>query len=313
LLEVAPGILRATQRLPLGIDHVHVHFVRLPDGVGFLLVDTGLGLPAVEEWWRLRLEELDGPVQAIVVTHFHPDHVGGAAVARALTGAPVYEGTLDREQALRVWSDPAALDAQEEWFGRHGMPAQTAAAARADGEVVRTMIRLPDAPEPLHPGESVEGWEAVPLPGHADGQLGLHRDGVLLGGDALLADITPIVGLYPGARPDPLADFLGSLDRIAELAPRLVLPGHGDPIADARARVEELRAHHRERLAGAAACLDGGPLNAYEVSQRLWRQDFTPTLRRMAVAETLAHLERLVAEGRAARTGDDGSVSYTAR
>jgi glyoxylase-like metal-dependent hydrolase (beta-lactamase superfamily II) len=312
VFEVATGILRATQRLPLGIDHVHCHFVRMDSG-GWLLVDTGLGLPQIEDWWRARLAELDGPVEAVFVTHFHPDHVGGAAVVAGLTGAPVHQGSLDADHARRVWGDPTAPDALDAWFESHGMPGETAAAARAESERLRAMIHLPVDPRPVRPGDELAGWEAVPLPGHADGQLGLHRDGILLAADAVIADITPIVGLYPGARPDPLADFLGSLDRIEALEPRLLLAGHGEPIADARTRLEELRAHHRERLASAAECLDGGPTTAYDVSLRLWPQELPPSLRRMAVAETLAHLERLVAEGGAARDGDGGPVSYTAR
>jgi len=310
VIEVAPGILRATQSLPLGIDHVHCYLVRL-DGAGYLLVDTGLGLPGVEQWWRDRLAELDAPVEAIVVTHFHPDHVGGAAIVAELTRAPVHEGALDREQCLRVWS-AAWVERLDSWFARHGMPAETVAGAHAESEWLRGAIHAPAEVAPLRPGGRVAGWEAVPLPGHADGQLGLHRDGILLAADGLLPDITPIVGLYPGASPDPLADFLRSLDRVDSLAPRLVLPGHGEPIADARARTAELRAHHRERLDSARSALDGAALTAYDVSLRLWTQDFPPTLRRMAVAETLAHLERLVAEGRAARSEADGSVSYTA-
>jgi glyoxylase-like metal-dependent hydrolase (beta-lactamase superfamily II) len=291
---------------------VHCHFVRLDSG-GWLLVDTGLGLPQIEDWWRARLAELDGPVEVVFVTHFHPDHIGGAGIVAALTGAPVHQGALDADHARRVWDDPTAPDALDEWFARHGMPPDTVAAARAEGERLRGLIHLPAGPRRVDAGDVVAGWEAVPLPGHADGQLGLHRDGILLAADSVIADITPIVGLYPGARPDPLADFLASLDRIEALSPRLVLPGHGEPIADARARIEELRAHHDERLARAAACLDGNGTTAYEVSLRLWPQELAPSLRRMAVAETLAHLERLVTEDRAARDGDGGPVSYTAR
>src|SRR5205085_144934 len=111
-----------------------------------------------------------------VVTHFHPDHVGGAGLVARLTGARVHEGELDREQCLRVWRDDAAVDRLDAWFARNGMPDETVALARADGAHLRRLIHFPDAAEPLVAGGLVAGWEAVPLPGHADGQLGLHRD-----------------------------------------------------------------------------------------------------------------------------------------
>ena len=92
--EVEEGIRRVTFRLPLGIDHVHCYFLRSRSG-GWILVDTGLGFDDPEAVWRPVLDALDAPVETIVVTHDHPDHVGGAADVAALTGAPVYEGRLD--------------------------------------------------------------------------------------------------------------------------------------------------------------------------------------------------------------------------
>jgi len=123
--------------------------------------------------------------------------------------------------------------------------------------------------------------------------------------------ISPAVGLYPESRPDPLGDYLASLERTIELAPRIVYPGHGDPIDDAGARARELIEHHRGRLDETAAALSDEPRTAYEVSLSLFGQELGPTQRRFAVAETLSHLERIVREGRAARGGDAQRVTYT--
>jgi glyoxylase-like metal-dependent hydrolase (beta-lactamase superfamily II) len=311
MLEVAPGIRRVTQQLPLGIDHVHCYLVSL-EGGGTMLVDTGLGLPGAEEWWRGVLAALEEPIEHVVVTHFHPDHLGGSGMVEELTGAPVHQGALDREQSLRNWSGDDWLDLVSGWFSRHGEPQDVEAGARADGQRIRRAIRVPSAPQVLAPGDEVAGWEAVPLPGHADGQLGLHRDGILLAGDHVLPDITPVVGAYPESSADPLADFVTSLGRVSELAPRLVLPGHGEPVRDPAARVHELLEHHRERLEATVAALDSEPRSAYEVSMRLWRRELAPVHRRMAISEALAHLERLVHEGGAVRTETAGNVAYTA-
>jgi glyoxylase-like metal-dependent hydrolase (beta-lactamase superfamily II) len=135
---------------------------------------------------------------------------------------------------------------------------------------------------------------------------------VLVAGDHLLPRITPTVGLYPRSRPDPLGDYLASLARTVELAPRLALPGHGDPIDDPAGRARELIEHHRVRLETAAAALGAEPRTAYEVSLDLFGAELGPSDRRFAVAETIAHLERLRFEGRVARNGDGRCVSYTA-
>ena len=88
-------------------------------------------------------------------------------------------------------------------------------------------------------------------------------------------------------------------------------PGHGQPIEHPAIRAGAIIEHHRRRLEQTAAALDGRPLSGYEVSRELFGGDRSPTQRRFAVAETLSHLERLVAEDAAVRTGDDNLVLYT--
>src|SRR5262249_10260423 len=127
---------------------------------------------------------------------------------------------------------------------------------------------------------------------------------VMIAGDTILTEITPAIGLYPRSRPDPLGDYFVTLARIEELAPRVAYAGHKDPVADPSARAREIRAHHEDRLARTVAALDGRPRNGYEVSLSLVPGDLPPSLRRFATAESLAHLERLVRDGRAQR--DEG-------
>ena len=137
------------------------------------------------------------------------------------------------------------------------------------------------------------------------------RDGVLVAGDHLLPTITPAVGLYPDSRPDPLGDYLESLERIAALGLHLALPGHGEPMEDPRARAREIIEHHRERLDETADALGAEPRTGYDVSYPLFGAELDPAARRFAVAETLSHLERLVRDGAAQRHDDDRVVSYT--
>jgi len=197
------------------------------------------------------------------------------------------------------------------WFICHGVPEPVATDLIARGHAFASFVRYAIDPELLYEGSEFAGWNVVELPGHADGHLGFLRDGVLIGGDHLLRKISPAVGLYPESRPDPLADYLASLERTIELAPRIVYPGHGEPIDDAAERARELIEHHRLRLDQTEAALEADERSAYDVSLTLFGDDLGPTERRFAVAETLSHLERLVREGRATRTGDRRSVTYT--
>lgn len=308
MLELADGIKRLTFPIPLGIDHVHCYL--LPRGAGgWILVDTALGLPGMRDRWTGVLSRLDAPVGEIFVTHFHPDHVGGAAVVAELTGAPVAQGRIDYEYCLGAWGNPQARERSASHLIVQGMPPAEAAVVGAHHDLLEDVVQFVRDPRLLDPGDRLDGWEVVHLPGHADGHLCLLRDGILIAGDVLLGDITPNVGIYPGSRPDPLADFIGSLERIVELDPRIALPGHGDPIGDPAGRAYEILQHHRERLPLVVAALDSQPLTAYEVSLALFPGELPPPLRRMALAETLAHLEHLALRGEVVRE-TDGRTGY---
>ncbi|MET0938336.1 MAG: MBL fold metallo-hydrolase, partial [Gaiellaceae bacterium] len=193
-----------------------------------------------------------------------------------------------------------------------GTPPEEAATVRAQQEQLTAFVHYAHDPEPLEPGQSIGGWEVLHLPGHADGHLALLRDGVLVAGDALLGGITPNVGLWPASAPDPLSDYLGSLARIVELDPRLALPGHGERILDPAARAREISEHHDDRLTRTLGTLGSEPRSGYDASRMLFPDALAPSLRRFAVAETLAHLEHLVHAGRAVRLEDDGRTTYAA-
>ncbi len=305
--DLPGGIRRLTFPLPLGIRHVHCYL--LPGEDGWTLVDTGLGLPDAESRWAPVLEEAE--IARIVVTHFHPDHLGGGEDAQALTGARVLQGALDYEQCLRVWGSDDWSERLADYLLANGLPETGAAELRHESTVLRPFIRFARDPEPLREGDRVDGWEVLELPGHADGHICLLKGGVLVAGDHLLGAITPTVGLYPDSRPDPLGDYLASLERTIELAPRLALPGHGEPITDPVTRAREIVEHHHRRLDETAAALGREPRTGHEVSVALFGENLDASGRRFALAETLAHLERLVFEGRAARTGDGGTLAYT--
>jgi glyoxylase-like metal-dependent hydrolase (beta-lactamase superfamily II) len=299
MVEIVEGIRRVTFALPLGIDHVHCYLVRGDDG--WTIVDTGLGLPAIVERWRVLLTELDAPVERIVITHLHPDHVGAAADVAALTGAPVLQGRLDHAECIRAWGPERPMRRWSGHMREHGMPAEVVERLDAESDGLRRYVHVVHDAVLLDDGDRVGDWHVLHLPGHADGHVALLRDdGVLIAGDAILGGITPTIGLWPGGRPDPLADYQASLGRLIELAPRLALAGHEQQIDEPVARAREILFHHEERLEQTGAALAAGPRSAYDVSLELFPG--TPiSQHRFALAEALSHLERLVFAGEAVR------------
>jgi glyoxylase-like metal-dependent hydrolase (beta-lactamase superfamily II) len=248
------------------------------------------------------LDELDAPIEQIVVTHMHPDHVGGARDIQELTGAPVLQGREDYAQCVAAWGQRDTERFVAHWSS-HGVPGLTVEEIAHDSERLMAAVHWVEGPQLVDAGDEIDGWRIEVLRGHADGHIVLLRDGMMIAGDTILAGITPAIGLYPNSRPDPLGDYLETLDRIEELAPRVAYTGHRAAVRDPAGRAREIRSHHVERLASAQAALDGSPLTGYDVSLALFPGDLPPTLRRFATAESLAHLERLVHEGRAERSG----------
>jgi glyoxylase-like metal-dependent hydrolase (beta-lactamase superfamily II) len=307
--DLPAGIRRVTLPLPGRPGHVHAYL--LPGEDGWTVVDTGVGLPDARERWADALEGL-GPVARVFVTHFHPDHVGAAEDLAELTGAPVLQGAVDLRQCALVWGSEGWGAVVADWFHQHGVPRGVTAELVERGSWWLPFVRFAHDATPVEAGDLIGDWELVAAPGHADGQLMLLRDGILVVGDHLLDPITPTVGLWPAASADPLGDYLAALQVVVERAPRLALPGHGDPIADPAGRARALVAHHRERLEATAAALGGEPRSAFEVSLPLFGAELDPSARRFAVAETLSHLERLVREGGALRHEHVGAVTYTA-
>lgn len=302
LTQLDGGIVQVTLELPWALDHVHCY--ALPGPSGWTLVDAGLGDPGTLAAWSRVLLEL-GPVERLVITHYHPDHLGAGADLVRMTGAgEVVQGALDARLSAAAWGGADSPNEFRTHLERNGMPPELA--ARSTDAEGRLPIHPPGPTRLVDAGDELElageRWVVHLLPGHADGHIALHgqRSGRLLGGDVLLAEITPNVGRWPDTAPDPLGAYLRSLDALDALAPSLVLPGHGPLIDDPGRRTEELRAHHRERLDVHLAALAAGADTAYAVSQLVWAEDGLGFHeQRFALVESLSHLERLQAEGRA--------------
>lgn len=324
--EVMVGVWRIPVPLPFALRSANIYLI--DDGPGQrILIDSGLGLPADEEALRaglalagVALEDLS----ALILTHAHPDHIGLSGTIHAAAHLPIYMLAGEVTQLDAVWGEGGAalLARMDEMYRVHGLPASMRGESQKSGLALRRILRLPpsDAIITLEDGQQIvlgsHSYQAIWTPGHSDHHLCLLRDdGLFIAGDHILPGITPNIGLYVGARPNPLADYYTALQRVRDLPGRVVLPGHGRPFETLAERAEELRAHHEERselIHGIVAGHADG-LSAYHVAGAL----FGERLRgvddwRFAVAETLAHLEYLRIAGHTRRDERDGLLVYTA-
>jgi glyoxylase-like metal-dependent hydrolase (beta-lactamase superfamily II) len=300
---VAEDVWQLKLPVPFPLRFVSVYLVEGEDG--WTLVDAGYDYPPARAAWEAGAAatgcDLARDVERIVVTHFHPDHLGAARWLRDKTDAQVCMMEREIPFARKLWSS-SDTGPFEKYLARHGMPRGMAEEAAA---VVRYALPLPDEMIPLQPGEKLTVGERtvriIHVPGHADNQIVLHDQarGILYAADHLLLGITPNIGLWPESEPHPLARYLQSLEGLRGLEADLILPGHGPVFRDLDGRIAELILHHHERLETMWRTISDHPKTPYEVSRLVFRGTLTDHQRCFALAETLAHLDHLVLEGRA--------------
>jgi glyoxylase-like metal-dependent hydrolase (beta-lactamase superfamily II) len=165
----------------------------------------------------------------------------------------------------------------------------------------RSQARVLRYPE-LSDGDVVRGGRisltALHTPGHAPDHLAfwMPDDGVLFTGDLVLGRGSSMV-TYPEG---DVAAYLESLERVAALGPRLLFPGHWDPVTDAAAKISEYREHRLARERQVLAEVNRAPGSAEDLTRRIYAAEVGDSEPLLQAAEmTLrAHLAKLVAERR---------------
>jgi glyoxylase-like metal-dependent hydrolase (beta-lactamase superfamily II) len=311
--RVLPGVWRL--RLPLpwpGVPHCNAWALAAGDGV--VLVDCGLHeegsldqLELAMSQVGLRLED----VRLLVCTHAHSDHYGQAADVIDASGCELWMHPNHAHSTSTAGTPDEALSRRLEVARMSGVPlaplAEWAEVARKRGYGIKRIV-VPD--RDLVAGVVVETdlgpWSVVETPGHAPSHVCLHQAErrILVSGDHLLGRVS----LYfdYGWTPDPVGEFLDSLDKVQALDARLCLAGHARTFTDVVAHIEANRALVNSRLARVQEIVESrGPITAYEVVPLLYGEPITSSNASWWLPETLCHLRHLEVTGVLARNGGE--------
>ena len=325
VFEVAAGVYRIPLPLPQdGLRSVNVYALASDDGL--VLIDSGWAITEARQALDAALAALGagvGDVRRFLVTHLHRDHYAMAVAVRREFGTTVSLGEGE-EPAVRVLSAPGHRPMSEHW--------QSLIRCGA-GEIVEALrprvdLMAHDPADWAAPDDWLAGGKDVVLPtrtlqvvatpGHTRGHV-VFVDGdaqLMFAGDHVLPSITPSIGFEAVAAQLPLGDYLDSLRLVRSLPDQRLLPAHGPVSPSVHARVDELLHHHAQRLDhGWRVVRDA--MTAYEVARQLtWTRrerafaDLDPFNQMLAVGETAAHLDLLVAQGRLTATDAEGVRYY---
>lgn len=266
--EVAPGLRMMPVATPTIFPATHTNSFLVGTG-HLLIVEPASPFPEEIERMALRIESLvhEGfVVDGLVLTHHHPDHVGGAMALRERLGVPVI--------------------------------AHERTAQRLEGEVVIDR-RVGDGDRLTIDGPTRMELELLHTPGHAPGHLCLfeRRSGALIAGDMVAGVGTILVEPYDG----DMQLYLDSLARLRDLGSTMVLPAHGGVVRDPKSWLSYYMAHRLAREAKIVAALAeiDQPATVDELVPIAYA-DTSPTAWPLARMASTAHLDKLVREGRVA-------------
>jgi glyoxylase-like metal-dependent hydrolase (beta-lactamase superfamily II) len=331
MIEVFPGI--RWLKLPIAMEQSTLEYVNVylvEDKDGFLMIDSGWNTDTSFTYLHNALIKSSHSFQSIkkiLITHVHPDHYGMAGRIRELSGATMVMHQIEKDYIEPRYVNTSELLHQTDRLMRNnGVPDDEMEEMRDASLDVLNYI-VPAQPDSvLHNGDEIKAgtfkFEVLWTPGHSSGHVCLYdrHKKVLICGDHILPRITPNVSVNPQSIDNPLGRYMQSLEEIKKLDIDLVMPGHDEPFHNLNIRINEILHHHTLRNIEILQTISHNPRTAYEIAKNIgwgnnrgkWK-DLPPFHQRMAVFETLAHLEMLAADSRADKMPKKGIVHYKQR
>ncbi|MFH2012716.1 MAG: MBL fold metallo-hydrolase [Pseudomonadota bacterium] len=329
-MKIAQGIYQLKVPIPDNpLGNLNCYLIEGKEG--WLMVDTGWFTPETFDSLKNGLNELGitlTDITTIVVTHIHPDHYGLAG--RIKHESPETKLLTHQFEAVMIDSRYIKFsDLRHKGVAilkRHGVPSSELPSLSSSSMPALEFVRITLPDNTLYGGEiistGVYNLEVIWTPGHSIGHICLYEpeNQFLFSGDHILSTITTNISYHAQSGDNPLGDYLYSLHKLENLPVKKVLPAHEDIITDLRGRIKELDEHHNNREAEIQQAILKGLRSAYDISSQItWNvpdfewSNLPPLHKRIAVMETVAHLEYMRWEGKVQRIIEDEFVLYRLR
>jgi len=322
------GIYRIAVPLPqVALKEVDIYVIE--GEKGNLLIDTGWNTPeafnAVKDSLKIDGFELRDITQ-IAITHFHPDHYGLAGKLKQLTNATLAMSEIEAPLLDGRYSNPENLLKELSAFLRVNGVTDSMLSKFSEASMPFRQFVVTAKPDILlKDGDTISmppfELQVLLTPGHSPGHLCFYEPNrkMLFSGDMLLPEISTNISYHPQSSDNPLGDFINSLKMLQEIDINFAFPAHGPVFSGTKPRIEALLYHHKNREREIIQVAHNNLMNGYQIASQLaWAPGDKPVPfdklsvwdKRLAVMETLAHLQYLVYSGKARKMEENGVNMY---
>ncbi|HEX5929091.1 MAG TPA: MBL fold metallo-hydrolase [Solirubrobacterales bacterium] len=317
------GVHRLQIPTPFAVGRVNCYLI---EDEPLTLVDTGpnsgKALDELGAQLGARGHSIDD-LELVIVTHQHIDHLGLVEIVAEHSGAEVAALGIAAERLANFDEDAEADDRfAVELMLRNGIPEEVTAALRSVSRSFRGWGSHVAVTRPLGDGEEIELRErtltTLHRPGHSpsDTVFWDAERRILIGADHLLPTISsnPLLARPLDGSPQrmqALVTYIESMRRTRAMPIEFVLPGHGDPVVDHVALIDERFAKYERRKEKIHKLIAEQPRTGYELAQAIWG-NVAVTQAFLTLSEVIGHTDLLVNEGRVREVDDGAVVRYEA-